>query len=462
MYVIKKITYILFFLCCLNACKAKQEEPFVFPKPGLLEEITKRGVLNVCTYYNTTDYYVYKGVTKGFHYELVKDFADYLGVKLHVEVNSDMEECIQELNEGKYDLIAMSLSVSENRKKKILFTNPFFKTHSVLVQNKKRKEHIDSLSQLSGKDIYIQKGTSYEEFLQQLKDSLHLEFNISPLTEATYEDILVMVENNEVEFTVTDHNIAKIAAHYMPYLDYSLHLSDEFPIAWGTALNGILLTEELNAWLNNIKKSGKFNVLYNRYFNSSYVTSLHNSKYYKLKNGKISSFDPIIKKAARTMGWDWRLLAAIIFQESKFDPEAVSWLGAVGLMQVMPETALSLGIEDYTDPKDNIRAGTTYLKRLEKIFSKYPLTEEDQIKFTLAAYNAGPGHVIDAMKLAEAYNKDPYVWNNNVDYFLLHKSNPEFYRDTLIQHGYCDGRQAYDFVNNILENYSHYKNTIPE
>lgn len=162
------------------------------------------------------------------------------------------------------------------------------------------------------------------------------------------------------------------------------------------------------------------------------------------------------------MGWDWRLLAAIIFQESGFNPEAVSWLGAVGLMQVMPETALSLGIEDYINPKDNIRAGTTYLKRLEKIFSKYPLKKEDQIKFTLAAYNAGPGHVIDAMKLAEAYNKDPYIWNNNVDYFLLHKSNPEFYRDTLIRHGYCDGKQAYDFVNNILENYSHYKNTIPE
>lgn len=96
------------------------------------------------------------------------------------------------INEGKYDLIAMSLSVTENRKKRILFTNPLFKTHSVLVQNKKRKEHVDSLSQLSGKDIYIQKGTFYEEFLQQLKDSLHSEFNISPLTEATYEDILVM------------------------------------------------------------------------------------------------------------------------------------------------------------------------------------------------------------------------------------------------------------------------------
>ena len=90
------------------------------------------------------------------------------------------------------------------------------------------------------------------------------------------------------------------------------------------------------------------------------------------------------------------------------------------------------------------------------------MKKEDLIKFTLAAYNAGPGHVIDAMKLAEAYNKNPYVWNNNVDYFLLHKSNPEFYRDTLIRHGYCDGKQAYDFVNNILENYSHYKNTIPE
>ena len=461
MYIIKTITCTIFLLCCLIACQTKPQ-PFVYANPGLLEEITKRGVLNVCTYYNTTDYYVYKGVAKGFHYELVKDFADYLGVKLHIVVNSNMKESIRDLNDGKYDLIAMSLSVTEDRKKEMRFSNPFFSTYSVLVQNQKRKKRIDSLSQLLDKDIYIQQGTFYEDFLQHLNDSLHLGFNITPLTETTYEDILIMVEENEIDFTATDYNIAKIAAQYMPNLNYSLALSKDFSIAWGTALNGVLLTEEINAWLAEIKKSGKFNVFYNRYFNSSYVTTLKNSKYQKLKHGKISSFDPIIKIEAQSMGWDWRLLAAVIFQESKFDPDATSYSGAIGLMQVMPETAISLGLENFTEPQDNIHAGSIYLKYLEKMFSKYPLKEEERIKFTLAAYNVGPGHVMDAMKLAEAYNKDPHVWNKNVDYFLLHKSNPEFYKDTLVRFGYCDGKQAYDFVNRILENYTHYKNTIPE
>ena len=255
--------------------------------------------------------------------------------------------------------------------------------------------------------------------------------------------------------------MAQIAAQYMKHIDYSLQLSTDGPVSWAVAGKAVLLNEEINAWLDPIKKSEKFNVLYNRYFKSSYITSLHNSKYYKLKNGVISSFDPIIKEEAKKIGWDWRLLAAVIYQESGFDPEATSHLGAVGLMQVMPETSIQLGFEDYQEPQDNIKVGAYYLKYLEKMFSKLDLDTLNQTKFTLAAYNAGPGHVFDAMRLAESYGKNPKVWDNNVDYFLLHKSQPELYRDSVVRFGYCDGRQTFRFVNNIIENYTHYKNTIP-
>ena len=109
MYIIRVVTYTLSLLFCFVSCKTKQEEPLIIPEPGRLEQIDQRGVLNVCSYYNTTDYYVYKGIPKGFHYELVKDFADYLGVKLNIEVNTNIDESIQKLNEGTYDLIAMRL-----------------------------------------------------------------------------------------------------------------------------------------------------------------------------------------------------------------------------------------------------------------------------------------------------------------------------------------------------------------
>ena len=458
MYIIKTITYTLSFLFCFVSCKTKQET-LVIPEPGTLEQIEQRGVLNVCCYYNTTDYYVYKGIPKGFHYELVKNFADYLGVKLNIEINTNIDESIQRLNDNKYDLIAISLSVTDARKENVRFCLPLFTTSQVLVQYKS-DTLLQSIEDLKNKEIFLQEGTSPTRFLQHLNDSLQLNLKITELEDVTFEDILLKIENGEIPYTVIDKNIAQIASQYMKHIDYSLQLSPENPVAWAITKKATLLNEEINNWLGAIKKSGTLNVLYNRYYKNSYITSLHNSKYYKLKNGVISSFDPIIKKEAQAIGWDWRLLAAVIYQESGFDPEATSHLGAVGLMQVMPETSLELGFEAYEEPQDNIHVGAYYLKYLENKFNKFELDTLEQIKFTLAAYNAGLGHVLDAIRLAESYGKNPKVWNNNVDYFILHKSQPEIYRDSVARSGYCDGKQTFNFVNNIIENYTHYKNTI--
>ena len=167
MYIIRVVTYTLSLLFCFVSCKTKQEEPLIIPEPGRLEQIDQRGVLNVCSYYNTTDYYVYKGIPKGFHYELVKDFADYLGVKLNIEVNTNIDESIQKLNEGKYDLIAMSLSVSNSRKEDVQFSQPLFTTRQVLVQHKS-DSLIPSIQNLKGKEIFLQEGTFSTKFLQLL------------------------------------------------------------------------------------------------------------------------------------------------------------------------------------------------------------------------------------------------------------------------------------------------------
>ena len=191
MYIIKTITYTLLFLSCFASCKTKQEElPLVIPEPGTLEKIEQRGVLNVCSYYNTTDYYVYKGIPKGFHYELVKDFADYLGVKLNIEINTNIDESLQKLNEGQYDLIAMSLSVTDSRKEDVQFSLPLFTTSQVLVQHTS-DTLLQSVDDLKGKEIFLQEGTSFTRFLQHLNDSLQLNLKITELEDVTFEDILL-------------------------------------------------------------------------------------------------------------------------------------------------------------------------------------------------------------------------------------------------------------------------------
>ena len=219
---------------------------------------------------------MYKGIPKGFHYELVKDFADYLGVKLNIEVNTNIDESIQKLNEGKYDLIAMSLSVSNSRKEDVQFSQPLFTTSQVLVQHKS-DTLIPSIQNLKGKEIFLQEGTFSTKFLQLLNDSLQLDLKITELEDVTFEDILLKIENGEIPYTVIDQNIAQIAAQYMKHIDYSLQLSPENPVAWAVTKKATLLDEEINNWLGAIKKSGKLNVLYNRYYKNSYITSLHNS-----------------------------------------------------------------------------------------------------------------------------------------------------------------------------------------
>lgn len=450
------------FICLLTVACQTAQKPFVYPPPSPIQLIEQRGELRVCTYHNTTDYYVYKGVTKGFHYELLKHFSDYLGVKLCVETSTHFEQTLEELNEGKYDLVAMNLVVTDNRLERVQFSDPLFYTRRVLVQNSEATDKIDSLHQLEGKTICIQAGTSSKHFLEQLRDSLKISFDINELDGVTYEDILLMVEHQEIDFTVTEQHLAHIASQYMPRINCEIVLSEEIPVAWAIPKEARYLVKEVNQWLASIKGNGIFQVLYKRYFKNSYTTSLYNSKYYKLKKGEISPFDSIFKHQANRIGWDWRLLAALAYHESGFNAGITSPSGAAGLMQLMPVTALNFGIKNFWDPRENIYAGISYLKYLDSFFDSSRFEPGERILFILAAYNAGPGHVLDAMRLTEAHQKNPYVWNKNVEHYLYCKSQPEYYRDSVVRYGYCDGKQSCDFVNNIIETYTHYKNTIPE
>lgn len=456
------ILYIFLFVFGLFSCKTRRDRsPLIIPESPVYEQVLRRGSLRVCSSYNTTDYYVYKGEAKGFHYELVKDFADYLGVRLEMSVAVDVKDAIRRLGRGEYDLIAMSLTGNYAQDSSIAFSCPLFMTKRVLVQNRRNEPLVRRVEDLDGKDIFVQGGTDIACFLQQLNDSLHRDIQVQEMDSLSYEDILLKVEHGDLPYTVVDANVSQVAVRFMPHLDDSLVLSGNMPVAWAVSRRDDGLLQELNDWLAAMKLSDIFHVRYNRYFKNSYMISLYDSRYYKLKNGEISAFDAIIKREADSIGWDWRLLAAVIYKESCFDPKVVSSFGAYGLMQVMPETAKGLGFVDYETPEDNIHVGTRYLRRLYTVFDKMELDSLNQLKFTLAAYNAGVGHVLDAIRLTEANGYNPKEWTNNVEYFMLLKSHPDVYRDTLCRNGYCDGRQTFNFVRDIFENYTHYRNVVP-
>jgi membrane-bound lytic murein transglycosylase F len=229
-------------------------------------------------------------------------------------------------------------------------------------------------------------------------------------------------------------------------------------ISWAVRKNSPSLLNALNQWLEKIKKEPTFMVVYNRYFKSPRTSLMRmQSDYSSLGGNKLSPYDNLIKNGAEKLGWDWRLLAAVICQESGFKPDNESWAGARGLMQLMPATAKQLGVADSYDPRQNIRGGVKYLQQLNKYWSKTIFNQEERLKFVLASYNAGLTHVADAQRLAEKYDKDPTRWENSVEEFLLKKSQPAFYTDAMIRGGYCKCEEPIHYIKNILARYEEYK-----
>ena len=178
--------------------------------------------------------------------------------------------------------------------------------------------------------------------------------------------------------------------------------------------------------------------------------------------GQISVYDDLLKKHAESLGWDWRLLAAQVFKESKFKHDATSWAGARGLMQLMPETAERFGDSTLiNDPIANLEMGTKYLKSLIKFWEAIPDSSQ-RIRFILASYNVGEGHLLDAQRLAKKHGKDRTVWDNNVDSFLVLKAYPQYYRDEVVKNGYCRGSEPFMYVKEVLDIYQHYVEHFPE
>ena len=177
--------------------------------------------------------------------------------------------------------------------------------------------------------------------------------------------------------------------------------------------------------------------------------------YVSRAKGIISQYDAYFMSGSRHVGWDWKLIAAQCYQESGFDPRAVSWAGARGLMQIMPATAASLGLGNVFDPRENIDAACRYLKRLYDSFGDVR-SRTDRIRFTLAAYNGGARHIRDAMNLAQKHGKSPVSYSD-VRFFIRNLDKPQYYNDPVVKYGYLTGNETYNYVERIMERWGQYR-----
>jgi membrane-bound lytic murein transglycosylase F len=275
--------------------------------------------------------------------------------------------------------------------------------------------------------------------------------------DAMSESLIKQVATGQIDYSVADHPIAMVNAAYYPNLDVGTILSLPQQIAWATRKDSPQLLNAMNAWLKKVKREPTFMVIYNRYFKNPRTSLLRlTSDYSSLAGNKISPYDEYIKLGAKKLGWDWRLLAAVIYEESRFKVNNESWAGARGLMQLMPETAEQFGATNPNDPRQSIRAGSSFLKYLDKYWAKSVADEHERLKFVLASYNAGLSHIIDARELTKKYRKNSTMWDE-VEQFLIQKSDPKFYRDPVVVAGYCKCEEPVNYVKNVLARYEEYR-----
>ncbi len=460
-------------LCC--SCNNSQKESLsTEPQVEIdLDAIVKRGYITALVDNNSVSYFIYKGRPMGYEYELLQLLAKQLKVDLKIKITSGVDHAISQINSGEGDILAFPLSINKSRKERVAFTRTHFNSYHVLVQrkpknwqNESREQIEDSLirnpAELGGKEVHVLKGTSFELRLKHLTEELGVDINIRPdtLSEST-EALIDKVAQGEIDYTLATHTLAQVNATYYPNLDVATVLSVPQQIAWAVRKNSPQLLEAINIWLGKIKRESTFMVIYNRYFKSPRTSLIRRkSDYSSIKGNKISPYDKLIKAGAEKLKWDWRLLAAVIYQESKFIEGDVSWAGAQGLMQLMPETAKRFGAVNPRDPAQNIKAGVSYLIYLNKYWSKSILDENERLKFILASYNAGLSHIIDARKLTQKYGKNPTLWHNNVEEYLLKKSNPTYYMDPIAPAGYCKCEEPVNYVNDVLARFEEYRSLI--
>ncbi|MDW8330352.1 MAG: transporter substrate-binding domain-containing protein [Cyclobacteriaceae bacterium] len=457
---------LLFFPGSCNQVSSALQGPEALPD---LQDIRQRGYLTALVDNNSYSYFIYRGQPMGFEYELLQNLAHYLQVDLRLQIGSGIEQGIEKLTNGEVDILAYPLTVTLDRTRLIKFIDPLFESRQVLVQRKPenwRSLTTDEINRmlirrpvdLINKEVYVMRNSSFVQRLRNLSEETGGEIIIhEDSAGATSESLIKAVAEGKIDYTVTDDYLAQVNAAIYPNLDIETEISLPQQIAWAVRHTSPELLKAVNQWLSTIKKEPTFMVIYNRYFKSLRNLQLRiQSDYSSLGGNKISPYDELIKEGAARLNWDWRLLAALIYQESKFNPKNESWAGAAGLMQLMPETAQRFGAADPFDPAQNIRAGVKFLKHLDTYWQKEHVQEEDRIKFVLASYNAGLSHVIDARKLASVFGGNPSSWKD-VEFYLLKKSDPKYYKHPVVMAGYCLCEEPVNYVKEILRIFEEYK-----
>jgi membrane-bound lytic murein transglycosylase F len=409
-----------------------------------LQGIQKTGEITVVTRNTAHCYYLYRGQPMGFEYEMAQAFAEYLGVPLQVKVVDRQEELVAALNDGSAAFIAASIPITPKWQTEVAFSDGYMKVAQQIIAHRKNS-NIKKAADLSGKTVDVGKGTEYQHRLVELKNQ-GINLAIRLHEDLPTEELIQKVADEEIDFTIANSNIILINRRTFPGAVSTGSINDRMQLGWAVHPKSNELLERMNTFLKVLKESGKFDEIYNKYYGDIQDFDYVDLKAFHARaKARLSRYSPFIKAAAKKHGFDWRLIAAQIYQESHLNPWAKSKAGARGLMQILPSTGRSLGVNDLFDPVQNINAGVQHLKNLFVHFKT--AKGKDRLLIALAAYNIGQGHIHDARKLAKKKGLDPNKWES------LSKTLPllryrKYYKHA--KYGFCRGTEPIRYIKQIM------------
>ncbi len=423
----------------LNACA---------PQRTVLEQVMVLGELHVLTRNAGTTYYEGPQGPTGLEYELVQRFADYLGVDLKIRVPDNLNDIIEQVSDGEAHLAAAGLTVTEERQKRVRFSPPYQSiTQQVIYNAKQRRPR--SLDELDGL-LEVLAQSSHVEHLKQLADK-HQNLVWVENQEADSTELLTLVAEELIDYTVADSNEVAYNRRYYPKLKVAFNITDPQPLAWAfPKTDDDSLYQEAVKFFDELKASGELDrLLKNHYQHVRNYNYAGTHTYLAQIRRRLPAYRELFLQAAEQYNLDWRLLAALSYQESHWRPEAVSHTGVRGMMMLTQATARHLGVEDRTDPYESIMGGARYLRKLlDKVPAHIP--EPDRTWIAVAGYNVGYGHIRDAQMLAEKRGDNPDTWVD-IKATLPLLSKRKWYKQT--RYGYARGWEPVRYVENIRSYY---------
>lgn len=444
--------------------------------------IQQRDTLVLLTTFNSTSYFVYRGQPMGLEYQAVQAFAKDNGLEMRTVVVRDRAELFERLRAGEGDVVAGRVVPVRDEGERIAFSAPLYRSAAAIVQQRAplakadlpdevdsllrarqpvqvRVRQIASTDQLRGERVHVGEGTASQARLVELSDRLTGDVHVVAVESPVGDEALIRrVARGEIALSATHEDLARLTVARFDNIAVQPVVGDSFPVVLALRDNSPQLLARLNAWIGQNQE--QVNELHQTYFvdRRGYRERVE-SEYLTSETGRLSPYDALLRQAAPQLGWDWRLLASQAYQESRFDPRATSWAGAQGLLQLMPATARDNGVRDPYDPAQNVAGSVRFTRYLQGYWADKIPDPDERVRFVLASYNTGVGHVEDARRLAAKNGGRDTVWKD-VAYWLLQKSKRAVYTDPVVRYGFSRGLEPVTYVSVVLDRFAHYRQFV--